>query len=135
MAPTNTDTVQPKVRLRKALHQRLTAVARANKASLNGEIVRRLEASFLHEALEKRLSAASREARWGSSNWKAISVLPEQMLEVMKLLEHLTEAVQGSVPKNTKISQGPAPFDFDTAPAVRSRRRPKPAISEKEGEK
>ena len=62
MAPMDTDIVQPKVRLRKALHQRLTAAARANKASLNGEIVRRLEGSFLHEALEKRLSAASPEA-------------------------------------------------------------------------
>ena len=58
MAPRDSDIVQPKVRLRKALHQRLTAAARANKASLNAEIVNRLEASFLHEALEKRLSSS-----------------------------------------------------------------------------
>ncbi len=67
MAPTNTDIVQPKVRLRKALHRRLSAAARANKASLNGEIVSRLEASFLHEALEKRLGSSGRTVLFDSS--------------------------------------------------------------------
>ena len=55
MAPRDTDTVQPKVRLRKALHHRLTDAARANKATLNGEIARRLQESFLHDALDERL--------------------------------------------------------------------------------
>jgi hypothetical protein len=43
VAPRDTDIVQPKVRL-------LT-----NKATLNDEMVRRLQESFLHEALDERL--------------------------------------------------------------------------------
>jgi hypothetical protein len=129
MAPSDSDIVQPKVRLRKALHQRLIAAARANKATLNGEIVRRLEASFLHEALEKRLSASSPDGV--SRNWTS-SALEKQMTQVIKLLKHFYKVRQGSFPANTKISRSPAPLDLDTAFIVRSRRRLKPATSEKE---
>ena len=126
MAPRDTDVVQPKVRLRKALHRRLTAAARANKASLNGEIVRRLEASFLHEALEKRLSNSDPPTG-------QIATFEIRMIEIAESLRQLTKVVQGSFAMTTKIS--PAPFDFETVPVVRSRRRLKPATSEKEGEK
>ena len=42
-----TDTVQLKLRMREALRKRLETAARAEEISLNSEMIRRLENSFL----------------------------------------------------------------------------------------
>jgi HicB family len=60
MAPIMKSVVQPKVRLSPKLHRRLATAARRNNASLNGEIVRRLELSLQVESLEARFDAFER---------------------------------------------------------------------------
>jgi hypothetical protein len=56
--------VRLSLRLREALRRRLAAAAQDHKTTLNGEILDRLEASFLHEETEKRHDQESlREAR------------------------------------------------------------------------
>jgi hypothetical protein len=60
MALTRKSVVQPKVRLSPKLHRDLAAAARRNNATLNGEIVRRLEASLEIETLETRFDAFER---------------------------------------------------------------------------
>jgi hypothetical protein len=58
------DFVRLSLRLREALRRRLAAAAQDHKTTLNGEILDRLEVSFLHEETEKRHDQESlREAR------------------------------------------------------------------------
>lgn len=94
MAPRGTDIIQPTVRLRKALHRRLTAAARANKATLNGEIVRRLEESFVHEALEKRLSSTDPPSDFDRT---LIMAFEERMRQMGISMERLTMLLEGTV--------------------------------------
>jgi hypothetical protein len=94
MAPTDTDVVQPKVRLRQALHRRLTAAARANKATLNGEIVRRLEESFVHEALEKRLGSTDPPSNFDRT---LIMAFEERMRQMGVSMERLATLLEGNV--------------------------------------
>jgi hypothetical protein len=53
--------IQPSVRLPPELHRQLRAAAVANNATLNGEIVRRLEASLQLETLEAHFDAFARQ--------------------------------------------------------------------------
>jgi hypothetical protein len=94
MAPRDTDVVQPKVRLREALHRRLIAAARANKATLNGEIVRRLEESFVHEALEKRLASTDPPSNFDRT---LIMAFEERMRQMGVSMERLATLLEGNV--------------------------------------
>lgn len=122
MAPRGSDIVQPKVRLRKALHQRLTAAARANKASLNAEIVNRLEASFLHEALEKRLSSSDPSTGFDRS---LIAAFEKRMREMGMSIERLaalleTGILMQSFPNGTlQITTGPSHASIEVVEAPR----------------
>ena len=92
--PKHTDTVQPKVRLRKALHHRLTDAASANRATLNGEIVRRLEESFLHEALERRLSTSDPPS---NIDRVLITAFEERLRQTGISVERLTKLLERGV--------------------------------------
>ena len=70
---------------------RVTASARATKASLNGEIVRRLEASFLHEAIEKRLSSI--DSPIGFDHLQ-IAAFEERMLQMGMSIERLVALLE-----------------------------------------
>jgi hypothetical protein len=94
MEPRGTDIVQPKVRLRKALHRRLTAAARANKASLNGEIVRRLEESFVHQALAKRLSGIKSPI---GLDYSQVAAFEERMRQMGMSIERLLALLETGV--------------------------------------
>jgi hypothetical protein len=108
VAPRDTDTVQPKVRLRQALHRRLTDAARANKATLNGEIARRLQESFLHDALDERLQIS-----------ETMESLEKRMDQFKALLEQVQTHLQGSFASNVKINP-PTEVDIYLVPRRRT---------------
>jgi hypothetical protein len=109
VAPRDTDTVQPKVRLRKALHHRLTDAARANKATLNGEIVRRLADSFLHQALDERLMIN-----------ETTESLEKRMDQLKTLLEEIQTRFEAFVASIVKSNSSPTAVDIDLAPRGRA---------------
>jgi hypothetical protein len=115
VAPRDTDIVQPKVRLRKALHRRLTDAARANKATLNGEIVRRLQESFVHEALNDRLRIS-----------ETVESLEKRMDQIRTAMEQIQALFEGSFASNVKINSSAAAVGFDMAPRRQSEVAAKP---------
>jgi hypothetical protein len=102
VAPRDTDTVQPKVRLRKALHRRLIDAASANKATLNGEIVRRLQESFLHELLDERLRLIEERSRL-SETLDSFQKRIDQLKAVMEQLGTRFEPLASNVRINPHI--------------------------------
>jgi hypothetical protein len=74
----DTDFLRLSLRLREALRRQLAAAAKEHKTTLNGEILDRLEASFLHEETKIRHGQeALREAR------------------VEQILEEIKRAIEG----------------------------------------
>jgi len=77
-----TDTVQFKLRMREALRERLEKSAKRNKASINTEICRRLDASlndeFMH-VLNKQLIQQMRD-EWAKEKFELVEDM-KKMLE------------------------------------------------------